>query len=112
MTLSRTTTNQSAQSNNSRRSRLSAPKKIQTNQSVGKASVNEAHCHDPLAGHLNHLSPEQAAALEAFKDACTEHSLYTPALDEKDASHDDATLLYEMIHILSYPIPHRDGRNK
>jgi hypothetical protein len=95
MTLSRTTTSQSAQSNHSRHSRFIAAKKIRTNQSFGNATINEAQCHDPLAGQLNHLSPEQADALEAFKDLCTEQSLYTPALDEKGASHDDATLLYE-----------------
>ena len=47
-----------------------------------------------LAGHLNHLTPEQEAKLAAFKEICREKGYYTPGEGDIDPSHDDATLLY------------------
>lgn len=53
-----------------------------------------------LAGHLNHLTPEQEEKLRDFKGVCAEREYYTPAVEQaegvqaKGASHDDATLLY------------------
>lgn len=53
-----------------------------------------------LAGHLNHLTPEQEEKLREFKGVCAERGYYTPAVEEaegveaKSASHDDATMLY------------------
>ncbi|KAJ5947662.1 hypothetical protein N7466_000677 [Penicillium verhagenii] len=52
-----------------------------------------------LAGHLHHLTPEQEEKLVEFKTVCTERGYYTPAVasaegvEEKPASHDDATIL-------------------
>ncbi|KAJ5649614.1 uncharacterized protein N7484_003337 [Penicillium longicatenatum] len=52
-----------------------------------------------LAGHLKHLTPEQEEKLVEFKKVCAERGYYTVAVEsaegveEKPASHDDATLL-------------------
>jgi hypothetical protein len=45
-------------------------------------------------GHLGHLSPDQENAFTNFKLLCAEHGYYTAAEGDKEASHDDATLLY------------------
>ncbi|PGH19672.1 hypothetical protein AJ80_03827 [Polytolypa hystricis UAMH7299] len=63
-----------------------------TKVNTGQASVDSTTTAW-LAGHLNHLTPEQEEALESFKAVCIEQQLYTPAKDEVRASHDDATLL-------------------
>jgi hypothetical protein len=47
-----------------------------------------------LAGHLNHLTPEQEVKLAAFKEICREKGYYTPGEGDTDPSQDDATLLY------------------
>ena len=53
-----------------------------------------AEGHAALAGHLGNLTPEQEQALETFRQDLTTAALYTPADDDRSASHDDATLLY------------------
>ena len=64
------------------------------------ASATQATGTAWLAGHLNHLTPEQEEKLVEFKQVCTERGYYTPAvepvegLEAKPASHDDATMLY------------------
>ncbi|KAK2743341.1 hypothetical protein FQN55_007276 [Onygenales sp. PD_40] len=101
MTLTRTSTNRSNKSRHSRRSSHSHPTGTQplskTNSlqaAAAKASSGTANDGpDPLLGHLNHLSPEQTEALEAFKAVIAEKNLYTAAEGEKAASHDDSTLL-------------------
>ncbi|KAJ5908468.1 hypothetical protein N7495_001150 [Penicillium taxi] len=63
------------------------------------ASATQASGTAWLAGHLNHLSPEQEKQLEGFKTVCAERGYYTAAVEQtegteaKPASHDDATLL-------------------
>lgn len=68
---------------------------------------------DPWFGHLHHLSEEQENALNAFRKVCAEKGLYRYAVSAeeggdkeegeegaegpKDASHDDATLLYDSL---------------
>lgn len=47
-----------------------------------------------LAGHLNHLTPEQEEKLSEFKGVAAERGYYTPAVEGKAASHGDATMLY------------------
>lgn len=48
-----------------------------------------------LAGHLNHLTPEQEEKLVEFKALVEEKEYYKPAgKDGEAASHTDATLLY------------------
>lgn len=48
------------------------------------------------AGHLSHLSENQQAALETFKEICEKEGYWTPRTGEKEASHDDETMLYEL----------------
>ncbi|KAJ5573705.1 uncharacterized protein N7459_008132 [Penicillium hispanicum] len=63
------------------------------------ASATQAAGTAWLAGHLNHLTPEQEEKLVEFKKVCAERGYYTPAVDQaegteaKPASHDDATML-------------------
>jgi hypothetical protein len=45
-------------------------------------------------GHLGHLTSAQETALTQFKELCAEQGLYTPAVDGKPPSHNDAELLY------------------
>jgi hypothetical protein len=60
------------------------------------ASASQASGTAWLAGHLNHLTPEQEKSLQEFKALCAERKYYTPAEQDgtKTASHDDATMLY------------------
>ncbi|KAJ5689197.1 hypothetical protein N7462_003589 [Penicillium macrosclerotiorum] len=63
------------------------------------ASATQAAGTAWLAGHLNHLTPEQEERLTEFKALCAEREYYTPAVEQaegveaKPASHDDATML-------------------
>jgi hypothetical protein len=45
------------------------------------------------AGHLSHLSENQQAQLIEFKAICEKAGYYTPAAGQRQASHDDETLL-------------------
>lgn len=45
-------------------------------------------------GHLGHLTDEEEAAFQNFKVLCAEKGYYKPATEERQESHDDATLLY------------------
>ena len=45
-------------------------------------------------GHLGHLSGEEEQAFRNFKAYCQEKGYFTPADGDKQASHDDPTLLY------------------
>lgn len=45
------------------------------------------------AGHLSHLSESQQTQLVEFKRICQEAGYYTPEAGEKQASHDDETML-------------------
>lgn len=64
------------------------------------ASASQAAGTAWLAGHLNHLTPEQEEKLVEFKAVCAQHKYYTPAVEAAEgveavpASHDDATMLY------------------
>ncbi|KAJ5995070.1 hypothetical protein N7481_002047 [Penicillium waksmanii] len=63
------------------------------------ASADQASGTAWLAGHLNHLTPEQEEKLREFKSVCSERGYYTEAVKEgegveaKEPSHDDATML-------------------
>lgn len=63
------------------------------------ASANQAAGLGWLAGHLNHLTPEQEAKLTAFKERCREKGYYTSGEDGTEPSHDDATLLYVLYEV-------------
>ncbi|KAJ5378817.1 hypothetical protein N7509_011936 [Penicillium cosmopolitanum] len=64
------------------------------------ASADQASGTAWLAGHLNHLTPEQEEKLREFKSVCSERGYYTEAVEEgegveaKEPSHDDATMLH------------------
>lgn len=59
------------------------------------ASANQAAGTAWLAGHLNHLTPEQEEKLVEFKALVEEKGYYKPAgKDGEIASHTDATLLF------------------
>ncbi|KAI1983429.1 hypothetical protein LOZ53_005858 [Ophidiomyces ophidiicola] len=93
MTLDRTDSHRSRRSRRSRSQSVSRSqssiRRTRTNQ-----SINGKETPDHLHGHLNHLTPPQARALDEFKAACLEKNLYSPAADEgRAASHDDPTLL-------------------
>ncbi|KAF3395936.1 SEC14 cytosolic factor [Penicillium rolfsii] len=63
------------------------------------ASASQAAGTAWLAGHLNHLTPEQEEKFVEFKGVCAERKYYTPAVEAAQgveavpASHDDATML-------------------
>ncbi|KAH8701776.1 putative phosphatidylinositol transporter [Talaromyces proteolyticus] len=57
------------------------------------ASANQASGTAWLAGHLNHLTPEQEEKLLEFKKQVEEKGYYKPKSDSAEASHTDATLL-------------------
>jgi hypothetical protein len=59
---------------------------------MGDLSTSISHSQ-PLAGHLGNLTPEQEQSLEAFKASLAKVGLYTPAIESRNASHDDPTLL-------------------
>ncbi|KAI9815750.1 MAG: hypothetical protein M1827_002146 [Pycnora praestabilis] len=70
---------------------------------TGQSTLSTSGQRDPLAGHVNHLTPPQEKALGEFKKLCTSRGLYRAATHEGDegvgvgegnrASHDDGTLL-------------------
>lgn len=62
------------------------------------ASASQASGTAWLAGHLQHLTPEQEQSLEQFKKVCAERKYYTPAGEQGTPSHGDATLLYVAVH--------------
>ena len=47
-----------------------------------------------LKGHLGHLTPEEGAALDKFKELAAKKGFYKPARLGGKASHDDGTLVY------------------
>jgi hypothetical protein len=57
------------------------------------ASASQAAGTAWLAGHLNHLTPEQEEKLVEFKALVEEKEYYKPSKDGEAASHTDATLL-------------------
>lgn len=69
------------------------------------ASANQAAGTAWLAGHLNHLTPEQGKKLVDFKELVAEKGYYTPKKEDGGpASHNDATLLYVFPFIISAQI--------
>jgi hypothetical protein len=59
------------------------------------ASANQAAGTAWLAGHLNHLTPEQEKKLVEFKALVEEKGYYKPGKEDGEiASHSDATLLF------------------
>jgi hypothetical protein len=88
MELYRTWTGQSNKSQQTEQS-----KQIQQTSTRGSAK-------DPLAGHVNHLSAVQEAALDKFKSALHDRGLWKPGASASRPSHDDATLLYGIFFLV------------
>jgi hypothetical protein len=88
MELYRTWTGQSGRSHQSEQSK-------QIQQTSTRGSVR-----DPLAGHLNHLTATQEAALDKFKSLLHERGLWKPGTSASRPSHDDATLLYVILFVV------------
>jgi hypothetical protein len=87
MELYRTWTGQSNKSHQTEQS-----KQIHQTSTHGSA-------RDPLAGHLNHLTAPQEAALDKFKSVLHDRGLWTPGTSASRPSHDDATLLYGILFL-------------
>lgn len=69
-------------------------KKIAAENDIA-ASANQASGTAWLAGHLNHLTPEQEQKLVEFKALVEKKGYYHPNKDNTGvASHSDATLLF------------------
>lgn len=63
------------------------------------ASANQASGTAWLAGHLNHLTPEQEEKLVEFKAAIEKEGYYKPKIDGAEtATHSDATLLFVYLY--------------
>ena len=60
----------------------------------GPPPVEAAAAETRLKGHLGYLTPQEETALEELKKVGTKAGFYTPATDNKKASHDDGTLMY------------------
>ena len=89
----------------------------ETDAAAAPPEKKEPDESDPWFGHLHHLTTTQEKALDEFRTACAEKGLYKYAVvagqeggekeegeaveGPKDASHDDATLLYVSISIPS-----------
>ncbi|KPV72429.1 uncharacterized protein RHOBADRAFT_55895 [Rhodotorula graminis WP1] len=57
-----------------------------------------------LAGHVGHLTPDQQAALDTFKDRLQQKGYFTPANGAAKASHDDVTLT-RFLRARSFDVP-------
>ena len=60
----------------------------------GPSPTSASLAQSRLQGHLGHLTPQEEAALVAFKSLCAEQGLYHPPNGLVKASHDDGTLVY------------------
>lgn len=67
----------------------------------GPPPAEAASAESWLKGHVGHLTAQEESSFEAFKKLAAKEGFYTPAADNKNASHDDGTLMYRVsIHIL------------
>lgn len=64
-------------------------------QSINRVpSATAASPTSRLRGHVGHLTREESAALDGFKQLTAKAGLFTPATAKRKASHDDGTLVY------------------
>lgn len=61
---------------------------------TGSSQLSRVESFQYPNAHLGHLTEAQQTALDKFRVLCQEKGYYTPASEGKEASHDDATLLY------------------
>lgn len=61
-----------------------------------------------LKGHLGYLTTQEESSFEEFRKLAANSGFYTPATDDKKASHDDGTLMYvdhiRKLHTANPPI--------
>lgn len=70
----------------------------------GPPPAEAAAAETRLKGHLGYLTTQEETSFEEFRKLATKSGFYTPATDDKKASHDDGTLMYvdsiRILHIL------------
>jgi hypothetical protein len=54
-----------------------------------------------LRGHLGHLTQEESAALDSFKNLAAKAGFYRPPGPDIKASHDDGTLVYVAVVVFA-----------
>ena len=69
----------------------------------GPPPAEAASAETRLKGHVGHLTTQEESALDQFKQLSAKQGFYTPATDTKKASHDDGTLVYAILKLLSHP---------
>lgn len=60
----------------------------------GPPPAEAASAETRLKGHVGHLTAQEESAFEEFRKLAAKKGFYTPATDDKKASHDDGTLVY------------------
>ena len=60
----------------------------------GPPPAEAAAAETRLKGHLGYLTAQEDTSLEEFRKLAADSGFYTPATDDKKASHDDGTLMY------------------
>ena len=73
----------------------------------GPPPAEAASAETRLKGHVGHLTAAEESAFEEFRKLAAKEGFYTPATDEKKASHDDGTLVYAvpmpLLHTADFP---------
>lgn len=64
------------------------------NDQHGPPPAEAASAETRLKGHVGHLTREEESAFDEFRKLAAKQGFYTPAADDKKASHDDGTLVY------------------
>ena len=57
-------------------------------------SATAASPTNRLRGHVGHLTQEESAALDGFKQLTAKNGFFTPGTAKQKPSHDDGTLVY------------------
>lgn len=69
----------------------------------GPPPAEAASAETRLKGHVGHLTTQEESAFDEFRKLAAKQGFYTPATDDKKASHDDGTLVYavplRLLHI-------------
>lgn len=68
----------------------------------GPPPAEAASAETRLTGHVGHLTTEEESKFAEFRKLAAKKGFYTPATDERKASHDDGTLMYAVFKHLLY----------
>ncbi|CAD6572780.1 MAG: hypothetical protein ASARMPREDX12_005445 [Alectoria sarmentosa] len=71
------------------------------NDQHGPPPAEAASAETRLKGHVGHLTREEESAFDEFRKLAAKQGFYTPAADDKKASHDDGTLVYAVPRLLT-----------